>query len=198
MREKSVVEPTQHWVDFFTSADDATCEAAAVNLGQQGPTGLPTLAKLVAADEADVRFWAVRGLWATGSPEAVAWLIQALQDKDAMVRSGAALALGELKAEAAIEALAQLLATDATESGNHAADALAKIGQPAAQVLIAALKNERPWVRVRAAKALIPVESQEAIPALFQALEDESYVVRHHAEEALARLGVGQMVYFRV
>jgi HEAT repeat protein len=153
---------------------------------------------LVAADEADVRFWAVRGLWATDSPEAVAWLIQALQDKDAMVRSGAALALGELKAEAALEALAQLLTTDATESGNHAADALAKIGQPAAQVLITALKNERPWVRVRAAKALIPVESQEAIPALFQALEDESYVVRHHAEEALARLGVGQMVYFRV
>lgn len=192
------MEPTQNWVDLFTSADDAACEAAAITLGQQGPTGLSTLTEMLGADEADLRFWAVRGLWANGSPEAVALLIQTLPDKEAMVCSGAALALGELKAEVAVEALAQLLASDATESGNHAADALAKIGQPAAQVLIAALQDERPWVRVRAAKALIPVESKEAIPALFQALEDESYMVRHQAEEALARMGVGQMVYFRV
>jgi HEAT repeat protein len=185
-------------IKLFSSADDPACEAAAIALGQQGAAGLATLAELLSVVEADARFWAVRGLWANGSPAAVELLLQALSDQEEMVRSGATLALGELKAEAAAESLAALLAADPTESGHHAADALAKIGQPAARVLIKALQDEHAWVRVRAAKALVPVESRQAIPALFQALDDESYIVRHHAEEALARMGVGQMVYFRV
>jgi HEAT repeat protein len=185
-------------IDTFTSADDAACEAAAIQLGQQGSAGLATLTELLAATEADARFWAVRGLWTNGSTAAIEKLIKALSDSEEMVRSGAALALGELKAGTAVEALAQLLCGDASESGNHAADALAKIGQPAAVRLIEAVQDEHSWVRVRAAKALVPVESKQAIPALFAALDDDSYVVRHHAEEALARMGVGQMVYFRV
>ncbi|MCL4299240.1 MAG: HEAT repeat domain-containing protein [Anaerolineae bacterium] len=185
-------------IERFSSADDAACEAAAIALGQQSAAGLAALAELLSAAEADARFWAVRGLWANGSPEAVELLLPALSDQEEMVRSGAALALGELKAEAAVEALVTLLAADPTESGRHAADALTKIGPPAAEVLVRALRDERPWVRVRAAKALVPVESRQAIPALFRALDDESYMVRHHAEEALARMGVGQMVYFRV
>jgi HEAT repeat protein len=185
-------------IDTFTSADDAACEAAAIHLGQQGSAGLAVLTELLAAAEADARFWAVRGLWANGSAAATERLIQTLSDGEEMVRSGAALALGELKAGAAVEALAQILTHDASESGNHAADALAKIGWPATPVLIEAMQDEHPWVRIRAAKALVPIESKQAIPALFKALDDDSYIVRHHAEEALARMGVGQMVYFRV
>lgn len=188
----------KHLIERLTSRDDAACELEAITLGQSGATGLKTLAKLLAADEVDARFWAVRGLWANGSPEAVARLIEALQDEAEMVRSGAALALGELKAEAAVKPLARLLGSDPSASGDHAGDALGKIGQPAAPVLIEAMASKLAWVRRRAAKALIQVESKEAIPALFKALEDESYVVRHYAEEALARMGVGQMVYFRV
>lgn len=182
----------------FAAADDAACEVDAVALGQQGKNGFALLIELLAASEPDVRFWAVRGLWANGSPEAVTLLIQVLSDQEEMVRSGTALALGELKAEPAVMELAHLLATDPTESGSHAADALAKIGPPAAPVLIELLSHEQPRVRVRAAKALVPLESKAAIPALFHALDDDSYMVRHHAEEALARMGVGQMVYFRV
>lgn len=185
-------------IERFTSADDTACEAAAVALGQQGADGLAILTDLLTASETDARFWAVRGLWANSSPEAVDLLIKALADKEEMVRSGAALALGELKTVAAIEALTHLVTTDPTSSGNHAADALSKIGSPAAAALIDTLQDERPWVRVRATKALISIESKQAIPALFQALDDESYLVRHHAEEALARMGVGQMVYFSV
>lgn len=183
-------------IAHFTRLNESTCEAKAVALGRQGETGLPMLAQLMQADDVDVRFWAVRGLWANASPAAVDWLVEALQDTDEMVRSGAALALGELRAETAVKALAQILTTHPDSSGDHAADALAKIGSPSAEVLIEAMKRKRPWVRRRAAKALIPVESKAAIPVLFEALEDESYVVRHYAEEALRRMGVGQMVYF--
>jgi HEAT repeat protein len=182
----------------FSGLDEAACDAEAVALGQKGQAGLPDLIALLAAAEADPRFWAVRGLWVNGSPEAVKILIEALGDESEMVRSGAAYALGTLKAAAAVEALAHLLTNDPSDSGNHAADALAKIGQPAAPALIKALQHEQAWGRVRAAKALVSVESRSAITALFHALEDESYLVRHYAEEALARMGVGQMVYFRV
>lgn len=182
----------------LASADDAVCEATVVNLGQQGTIGLADLAELLQASQADLRFWAVRGLWANGSAEARMLLVNKLTDPEAMVRSGVAYVLGELKAEEAIEALARLVTTDTSEAGAHAADALAKIGKEAAPVLSRILQDERAWVRVWAAKALGSIESKEAIPALFAALEDESYLVRHHAEEALARLGVGQMVYFQV
>jgi HEAT repeat protein len=64
--------------------------------------------------------------------------------------------------------------------------------------LIEALKHKQTWVRVRAAKALVPVESRSAIGPLFHALDDDSYLVRHYAEIALVRMGVGQMVYFKV
>jgi HEAT repeat protein len=182
----------------FSSLDETTCEAEAIALGQQGEKGLRTLTTLLTAAEADARFWAVRGLWANGSTAAVTMLSQVLRDPEEMVRSGAALALGEMKAETTTDSLAELLTGDPSASGDHAADALAKIGHPAVQVLIEVMAHEQPWVRRRAAKALIPVESKEAIPALFRALEDESYMVRYYAEEALVRMGVGPMVYFRM
>lgn len=183
--------------DRFKSKDDSACEAEAIALGQQGETGLQNLKQLLTTDDTDLRFWAVRGLWANGSPEAVVLLIETLDDKEEMVRSGAALALGELKAEASVDALARLLAGDTATAGDHAADALAKIGSQSASVLIEAMSHQDAQIRRRAAKALIPVESREAIRVLFEALEDESYMVRHYAELALARMGVGQMVYFQ-
>lgn len=185
-------------IERFTTLDDAACEAEAVALGRTGIENLDLLAKLRQVDIADVRFWTVRALWANGSDEAISLLIETLSDSEEMVCSGAALALGELKAEAAVEALARLLATDPTAIGDHAADALAKIGQASASALIEAVQHEEIWVRRRAAKALIPIESRQAIGPLFYALEDESYMVSHYATEALARMGVGQMVYFKV
>jgi HEAT repeat protein len=131
-----------------------------------------------------------------GTPPATEILISTLGDPDEMVRSGAALALGELKAEVAIESLAQLLREDQGSTGDHAADSLGKIGEPALSVLFEALSDSQSWVRIRAARALVPIQSPDAIPALFHALDDDSYIVRHYAEEALGRLGVGQMVYF--
>ena len=181
----------------FTTLDEAAWEAEAIGLGQQGQAGLQLLRQLLVSPEIDVRFWAIRGLWANGSPEAVELLIATLPDEAEMIRSGTALALGELQAEAAVEALAHLLATDITAGGDHAADALAKIGPAAAPALIEAMRQEAIWARRRAAKALIPVESKAAIPVLFEALEDESYLVRQYAEEALKRMGVGEMVYFQ-
>lgn len=183
-------------IDVFLAADDAACEAEAVALGQAGKSELPTLKTLLATEAVDVRFWAVRGLWANASPAAVDLLIDALRDEQEMVRSGAAFALGVLRAEAAVAALAELLTGDPSPSGGHAADALSKIGRAATPALIDALTHDQALVRVRAAKSLLPIEDRTAIGPLFHALADDSYLVRHYAELALERMGVGQMVYF--
>lgn len=181
-----------------TEANEAEYEAAAIALGEQGEAALPAIRALAASEKEDIRFWAVRGLWANGGEAAQNILLDLLADEAEMIRSGAALALGELKAEAAIPALARLMSEDPSASGDHAADALGKIGEPAASALIAALKDERSRVRIRAAKALIPVESQAAIPDLIHCLDyDPSYLVRHYADMALERMGVGEMVYFQ-
>ena len=180
----------------LTGPDDSACEASAVALGTMGEVALPRLEGLLAAGSADARFWVVRALWAMGTPAAVDALAGLLDDPDDMVRSGAALALGELRAEAAVEKLATLLREERNSAGDHAADALSKIGKPAASLLIQSLDDAWPWVRLRAARALVPIESHAAVPALFKALEDDNYVVRHYAEEALARMGIGQMVFF--
>ncbi|MEM7348582.1 MAG: HEAT repeat domain-containing protein [Chloroflexota bacterium] len=182
----------------FTTSDEITCEQTAISLGENQTDGLQVLTQLMAEPVVDLRFWAIRGLWAHGSPEAIAQIINALQDEDEMIRSGAAVALGEMNAEIAVKALGHALMNDATPSGDHATDALSKMGQVAAPPLIEALAHQAVWARRRAAKALIPVESKKAIPALFNVLDDESYMVRHYAETALARMGVGQMVYFQV
>lgn len=180
-----------------TSTDDETSEATAVALGRAGEAGLRLVDTLLDSENPDHRFWAIRALWANGSTAARERLIRCLEDGDELVRSGAVLALGEMGVEEAIEALGRLMRDDPSLVGHHAGDALAKIGEPAAQTLIDGLEDPRAWVRIRAARALVPVESRPAIAPLIQALEDDSYVVRHYAEEALTRMGVGQMVFFK-
>jgi len=56
------------------------------------------------------------------------------------------------------------------------------------------LSSESPAARAGAARALIPLESHAAIPALFAALDDESVMVTHYAQDALWRLGVGMVL----
>jgi len=177
---------------------DETAEQAAIALGEAGDAGWTAIETLVGATDPDRRFWAVRALWANGSEAAVSRLIALLADPDEMVRSAAALALGEMRAESAIPALLNAVAADETAAGNHAADALAKIGAPAAEGLIALLAHPQKRARLRAAKALVPIESHAAIRALIDRLDnDESYLVRHYADAALKKMGVGQMVYFK-
>ena len=180
----------------ITEENETDLETTAIALGQLGEEALPAISNLMASTNADHRFLAVRSLWANNTPTAHEYLIALLADTDDMISSVAALALGELKVESAIPNLMQLIHID-SQVGNHAADALAKIGQAAAPHLITALSDERNWVRVRAAKALIPIESKEAIRSLIHCLDyDDSYLVRHYADIALKRMGVGEMIYF--
>lgn len=182
----------------ITAENEVEGEVAAITLGEMGEVAWPAIEALITAENADLRFWGVRSLWANGSPKANERLIALLADPDELICAVAILALGELKYEAAILHLIELMTTHPASLGNHATDALTKIGEPASSYLIEALQHPQTRVRVRAAKALIPLESKAAIRALIYCLDhDDSYAVRHYADEALKRMGVGQMVLFK-
>ena len=155
------------------------------------------LARRLPDANSDGRWWIARTLATLPAPQSAVTLIQMLDDSDSDVRACAALALGELHALVAAEGADALAAHLADESA-HVAEvctvALRRIGAAAVPTLVRALQEGAAIERIRAAKALAPIESQQAIPALIRALDDEDAIVTHYAEDALERMGVGMVL----
>ena len=93
-----------------------------------------------------------------------------------------------------MDALAAHLADENAHVAELCTVALWRIGAAAVPALLRKLETGNALERIRAAKALVSVESQDAIPALIRALDDENAVVTHYAEDALARMGVGMIL----
>jgi HEAT repeat protein len=158
---------------------------------------LSELQTILETGDEDARWWAARALAGIPQPQTARLLIAALSDSDEDVRVCAIMGLGELKESEAVVPLLTLLQDSNEYVARHISDALSKIGEPAVPGLIGALENERVTVRVQAARSLVRIESQQAIPALIKALDDPEPVVEHYAWEALQRMGVGVTVFFR-
>ena len=116
----------------------------------------------------------------------VGTLVQDLKDNDLIVRLHAAKALGEAKDARAVEPLIAALGDKGC--GYTAANALAKIGKPAVEPLIVALKNENPFVRRNAAEALGEIKDSSAVKPLINALNDNDLIVRRNAAKALGKI----------
>jgi HEAT repeat protein len=117
-----------------------------------------------------------------------------MDDPASDVRACAAMALGELNAAKGANALIAHLADESALVAEVCTVALSRVGAAAVPALLPALREGDTLTRIRAAKALVPIESHEAIAALIHALDDENAVVTHYAEDALARMGVGMLL----
>lgn len=180
--------------DELFSGGDALAEAA---LARAEAGWLPGLEAALAGDDPERRWWAVRALARVGGEAATGLLLSAAADRDESVRAAAMFALGERAAPRAVVALLFALADPSEYLGRLASDALIHIGRPAVPGLIRALgQDAEARVRIHAARALARIGDTSAIPALFKALDDDSAMVQHWAEEGLERMGVGQ-IYFR-
>lgn len=180
--------------DLF-SGDDERAQAA---LAQVTADDLSALTEALSAGEPTARVWAAAALGTLPRPEAVSALVAASADPDAEVRAAVLHALGRQRAPEAVTPLLFALSDPNPYLARLAADSLIQIGAPAVPALCEALDREvESRVRVQLARALALIGDARAIPALFRALEDESSLVTHWADEGLERLGVGQ-VYFRV
>jgi len=180
---------------ILISGSDEQREAAVQELGRLGDAFIePLAAQLTGAQEADARWWAARALAEIGGEAAVGLLVQALDDDEPDVRACAALALGHIGAGSAAPALAAKLADDSAFVAGIAADALTMIGPPAVGALAASLQASQARARLLAVRALGRIGDEQAVEPLCRLLNDPSYLVRYHVEEALEALGVG-MVY---
>jgi CubicO group peptidase (beta-lactamase class C family) len=125
--------------------------------------------------------------------EAVPSLVRALEDQHAIVRAGAALALGKIgpNAKGAVPSLMNLLKDKSPAVREKAAGALGEIGPGASQAvdpLVQRLSDEDPFVNGMAAEALGKI-GLDAVPALIRALESDNAPTRWCATIALGKMG---------
>ncbi|RME89287.1 MAG: HEAT repeat domain-containing protein [Anaerolineae bacterium] len=179
----------------LTSGDDARAEAAVPALVALGETAFPALRRLLASEDADHRWWAVRVLSQHPSPP-VEWIARALEDPSADVRQCAALGLCAHPSEENIPALIRALSDADSMVSDLAARALASIGEAAVPALLEVLEKAPQLARINAMRALSEIADPRAIPAMMKALDGDSLMMRHWAEEGLKRLKL-DMVFLK-
>ena len=137
--------------------------------------------------DVNVRYAATDALVRIGKP-AVQPLIRALKYKEWYVRKRAAYILGKIGDKRAIRPLIEALRDEDADVRYAATEALVRIGKPAVQPLIKALKYKEWYVRKRAAYILGKIGDKRAIKPLIEALRDEDADVRYAAAEALEKI----------
>jgi HEAT repeat protein len=165
-------------------------------LEQYGAAVVPFIPRLVEvlrdADFAWGHAGVVRLLGALAAhTDVLAPLRQALRHEKEQARRAAAVALGNLRAAAAVPDLVESLRDPGADVRREAAAALGKVRDRAAVAgLTRSLCDDEEAVRARAAEALglIGDGTKDAIEGLLSALKDDSPRVRREAASALGRL----------
>lgn len=167
---------------------------AARALGSIGDArAVETLVVALRDEDQGVRVDAARSLRMIGDARAVEPLIAALKDEASLVRLEATLALGRIGDPRAVEPLAAALGEEGA-SANSIGDALAALGPPAVESLIAALRDERHDRRAASASALGRIGDPRAVAPLIEALEDEADDASIAAAQALGAIGDARAV----
>lgn len=185
LKDKKAVETL---ITKLSDKDVEVRREAALGLKRQSdPASISELINTLLHDEnAKVRFDAARALGDIEDKIVVSPLITALKnDTDWDIRSVCARALGQIKDAKAVEALGTILVADtfcqeACWTREMSARALAEIGKPSVETLIAALRDNEECTRRRASWALIYI-GQPAAPAVASALFDPNHLVRRRA-----------------
>jgi len=113
--------------------------------------------------------------------------MRALGHKDYFVSLGAATALGRIGAPP--EPLVARLADDNNHAASRAEEALVALGTPAIPAVAAALRDNRPEIRRKAARILGLLGGPTAVEPLAAALRDKDSYVRDIATESLYDIG---------
>ena len=179
----------------FENGPDSRADKAAGELAEYGSQNLVVFNQLLNDQCADVRWWTVRSLAETKSPEITPLLLLALQDSEISVRQCAALALQRRPDARAIPALIQSLKSPDQLLARIAGDALVAAGGDAVPALLEVMQTFPHQARLEAARALGLIGDTRAIPELFKALDGESALLEHWAGEGLERMGVGMVFY---
>jgi HEAT repeat protein len=137
------------------------------------------------ATDSLVRRLACIGLGAYGDPEATKDLIAMLEDQSAEVKLAAALALGSIASDTAIESMVTSLVYGEQGLRRAVAEALAALPGEGYGVLRDAIGASEMMLRHAAVFGLARIKTGWAVALLYRTLlEDEQWYVRNAAEEA--------------
>jgi HEAT repeat protein len=168
-------------------------QAAAQGLGNtQHPAALPYLLEALH----DSYWWYERENAASDllaaiekmGAAAVEPLIEALGDKEGTVRKFAAALLGRVGDARAIEPLSITLYDMHHEVGKVSAEALARFGIFALDVLVEALSHPEMWIRIHAIEALATIKDARVTPILLEMLNDPEREVKKQVIQSLGQL----------
>lgn len=175
----------------LTSGDEERAEAAAGELASQGEAALPALQDLLSSPEAEHRWWATRTLADIENHQVIPLLLAALRDAKAEVRHCAAVALRQRPSPQAVPRLAAILGSEDRLLARLASDALVAAGSEAVPALLEVMQKGTLAACLEAIRALAHIGDPSSIPALFAALDGDSAIMDHWANEGLERMGVG-------
>jgi len=168
-------------------------QAAAKSLGSTGHTAaLPFLMEALR----DSYWWYEREAAAGDLLNAIANmgeaavdpLIEALKDKEGVVRKFAAGLLGRLKDPRAIEPLSMALYDTHHDVGQLSAEALVNFGAGSFEVLVEALDHPEMWIRVHTVDVLPRVNEPRVALVLLEMLKDPEREVKKHVIAAMGEL----------
>jgi len=139
-----------------------------------------------------IRSRAAEALGKIGDKTAVAALTDLLQEENDHVTEKAVWALGEIRQQRSVVPLLEKLEDDIPDIRAAAALALGKIGDSSAvPSLTTLLKNDRnPEVRKSVARAFGEIQDAAILQPLAEALADDDYAVRLHAQASVEKTGI--------
>jgi len=144
--------------------------AGAVSDGSE----IDALIQNLEAPDVNVKADSVKALVEIGEP-AVEPLIQALGAENPDIRENAAVTLGKIKDERAVQPLIEMLPDEEWEIEKAATDALIEIGEPAVEPLIVILRdeNEDIFLQTKVIAVLAGIKDERAILPMIQALKEK-------------------------
>ena|ERR1700733_4418221 len=191
--ELQITRAVDPLIMMLKSDDKDGRRIAASALGpMQDPRAIDALISAFAERDEVLRRYVATSLGEIGDARAVAALIQALADPDEAVEWNATASLGEIKDSRAILPLAKVLNNldEQVHSRTEAADALAKIGDPAAvNALIEAATAENNSVKWHAARALLSLDRPAATQFFTESLSQGNIAVVAAAYPFFVRKG---------
>lgn len=185
----------QALIGELACGDAVRAEAAAHEVSKFGEAALRPLLDLRRSEDPEGRWWATRALALFDGHVSEQAILESLEDPDPAVRYCAAVALRHVPSVLAIPSLLEAMASQDPLLSRLASDALAALGRPALNPLQQAAQSLHVATRLGAVRALSRMADSDAVPTLFEALDDPSPLVHFWAQDGLNRLGVG-MVFF--
>jgi len=183
---EDAVEPLTY---ILTRPDEDNAAFAAYLLGKIGSkSGAVPLMLAAKSSSEDVRSAAVGALGSCKDTSAVPILIEALSDSLSSVRRKAAYSLGQLEDERGIYPLIELLSDSCADVRYAASNAIAAVGGKDATIkLLEKLEDNSldEFERYHIIQTLGLLGSNDALPILFELLEDTHYLNRGFSCQAL-------------